>query len=133
MTTTIHDSKGGTVDDATLKRLTAEMLSALPTIITDTGERDAAEPRIRGALGQLDRMGSEPLLCQLAAHPDTRRWMRDHDADAFRAIQLAGVALGSVGLYYVCPHEDEDLVLLGKPDRPPLCPIHRVPMILQPD
>jgi hypothetical protein len=44
---------------------------------------------------------------------------------------LPGEPSTPLGNYYVCPREDEDVILLSIPAEPPLCPVHGVPMILQ--
>ena len=84
----------------------------------------------------MDRPAGEarlPLIDALAMHPATRRWLRDHGAaeDTLRAWDdLGGTPTAPVGLYYVCPEQDYDDVLLAVPAQLPLCPEHKIPMTL---
>lgn len=121
------------MDDTTLRSLAGKLLAQLPTLIPEDPERTPiADSITAGLAGHEGGAGPEPLLDALAAHPVTRAWMRQHGAaeDVVRG-GLPGNSTTPRGLYYVCPEEDEDLILLTVPAAPPVCPIHGVLMILE--
>lgn len=125
------------MDETTLRRLAAEFLTELPKEITDPAERPPVAEAISAALAAPEGEGRRPLLDALSSHPATRRWMREHGAvaaDVDRAWEaLPGQPTTRLGLYYVCPEEDEDTVLHTVPAQPPLCSRHGVPMNLVQD
>ncbi|MGD9525354.1 MAG: hypothetical protein AB7V44_01050 [Pseudonocardia sp.] len=120
------------MDETTLRGLAEQLLTELPQTIPDDAERAPIADAIAAALSVPDGEGRGPLLDALSAHPATRAWMREHGAseDVVRS-GLPGNPTTPLGLYYVCPEDDEDLVLLTVPAQPPLCPVHGVPMTLQ--
>jgi hypothetical protein len=121
------------MDETTLRRLAADLLAELPEKIPDDAERRPVAEALTAALGAPEGEGRGPLLDALDAHPATRQYMREHgaDDDVVRGGGLYGNPTDPLGLYYMCPQEDEDVVLLSIPAQPPLCTTHGVPMILQ--
>jgi hypothetical protein len=125
------------MDVTTLRRLATQLQDELPAVIPDDAERASVADAITTALAASEGESQEALLKALAAHPATRAWMRGHGAaeDAFRGgLPGSPGMLGDTtagGLYYVCPREDEDAILLVLPAQPPLCPNHGIPMTLQ--
>jgi hypothetical protein len=117
------------MDESTLRRLAVDLLAELPERIPDAAERD---PVAEGLTAALAAGGRALLLDALSAHPVTRQYMREHgaDDDVVRG-GLPGNPTTPLGLYYVCPNEDEDVVLLSIPAQPPRCSKHGVPMVLQ--
>lgn len=122
------------MDEHAVRQLAEELLTALPSELPDAAERTRVVAAITAALAAPEGSARQELLTALSAHPTTRRWMREHGAmeDALR-VSLPGDPTGRQGLYYVCLHEDEDAVLLRRPAEPPLCSVHRIPMILAQD
>lgn len=124
------------MDETTLRGLGARLLVELPTEIADSAERQPVADDIRTALTKPEGGGRQHLLDALSSHPATRDWMRRHGAvfeDVDRSWDLQGLPTGPLGLYYVCPKLDHDDVLEEVPVRPPLCPVHEVPMIIPQD
>lgn len=128
------------MDEHAVRRLAGELLAALPSEFPDAAERTRVAAAITDALEAPQEQVRKELLAVLSAHPATRRWMREHGAmeDALRVslpgnVSMAGNSTGQPALYYVCPDEDEDAILLRQPAEPPLCSVHRIPMILQQD
>lgn len=124
------------MDEITLRRLAAQLLAELPERIPDAAERAPVADAVSAALATPDgEVGGEEgtaLTDALSMHPAIRAWMRQHGAgdDVVRG-GLPGNPTTPVGLYYVCPHDDEDLVLLAVPPQPPHCPTHGVAMVLE--
>jgi hypothetical protein len=121
------------MDEATLRRLALELLDS-PRAEIPPAERGGVADAITAALAVPEGAARAALIDALSAHPVTRRWMREHGAteDEVRG-SLAGLSTTPVGLYYVCPKEDEDTILLSVPAQPPRCTIHGLPMILEQD
>jgi len=120
------------MDETTLRRLAADLLAELPGKIPDGAERGPVAEALSAALGTPEGEGRAGLLDALSAHQATRRYMREHgaDDDVIRG-GLPGISTATLGLYYLCPEEDKDEVLLSIPAQPPLCPVHGIPMVLQ--
>ena len=120
------------MDETTLRQLADELLIELPATIPDPTERTPVADAIESALAAPEGQGSAALLGALSTNSRTRRWMREHGAvdDVVRG-GLYGDPPTPFGLYYVCPQEDEDEVLLSVPPQPPRCTVHDIPMILQ--
>ena len=120
------------MDEPTLRQLAADLLAELSDKIPDDAERGPVAQTLGAALDSPEGEGSDSLLEALEAHPETRKYMREHGAydDVVRS-GLPGITTTPVGLYYVCPEGDEDDVLLTIPASPPHCPVHGIPMILQ--
>jgi hypothetical protein len=125
------------MDEDTLRRLADQLLTELPSKITDPARRAPVAERITEALQVRPGDGRLPLLRALGSDEATRQWMRDHGAvspDVDRTwTELPGQPTTPLGLYYMCPHKDEDRVLLAVPAQPPLCSTHGVPMELVQD
>jgi hypothetical protein len=121
------------MDETMLRRLATELLAELPDLIPVDAERAPVKDAIDAALAIPEGQGRMPLLDALSAHRVTREWMREHGAseDVVRGVGLPGNPTTPLGLYYVCPYEDEDLVLLTAPAQPPSCPVHGVEMCLE--
>jgi hypothetical protein len=119
------------MDETTLRRLATELLAELPDLIPIDAERAPVKDAIEAALATPEGQGRTPLLDALSAHRATRGWMSEHIEDVVRGVGLPGNPTTPLGLYYVCPHEDEDLVLLTVPAQPPRCPVHGVEMRLE--
>jgi hypothetical protein len=119
------------MDETTLRQLAADLLAELPEKIPDDAERGPVAEALTAALGTPEGEGRDPLLDALDAHPATRQYMREHGANDDVVRGLPGIPTIPLGLYYVCPHEDEDKVLRSIPAQPPLCPVHGIPMVLQ--
>lgn len=120
------------MDESALQELATELLTELPTQIPDQVERTPVVDAITAALDIPAGESRLPLLYALSSHEATRRWMLAHGAapaDVVR-VGVAGDPTTPLGLYYVCPNKDEDAVLLSIPARPPLCPVHSIPMDL---
>jgi hypothetical protein len=119
------------MDETTLRRLAAELLDELPTIITDPTERTSLADAITAALGVPEGAGRLPLLGALSSHEATRRWMLAHGAAPHDVIRgLPGDPTTPLGLYYMCPNKHEDTVLHSVPAWPPLCSKCGTPMDL---
>jgi hypothetical protein len=120
------------MDESVLRHLAVELLAELADVVPEAAERTAVTQALVTALAAPDGQGRAVLLEALSTHLATRRWMRDHGAndDVVRA-SLPGQATAPIGLYYVCPQEDEDLVLINLPALPPLCTTHGIPMVLE--
>lgn len=122
------------MEEHAVRRLAEELLAQLPSEFPEPGERTRVAAAINGALAAPPERLRKELLEALSAYPATRRWMREHGAmdDALR-VSLSGDPTSTQGLYYVCPKEDEDAVLLSRPAEPPLCSVHKISMVLQED
>jgi hypothetical protein len=120
------------MDETTLRRLATELLAELPDLIPMDAERAPVKHAIEAALATPEGQGRTPLLDALSAHPATRAWMSEHGAgeDVLRRA-LPGDPTTPLGLYYVCPKDDEDLVMLTVPAQPPRCPVHGLEMRLE--
>lgn len=121
------------MDESTLRQLATELLTELPKEIPDPTERTPISDAIMAALDVPEGESHLQLLDALSSHEATRSWMLTHGAapaEVVRGIDVAGQPTTPLGLYYMCPNEDEDEVLLSVPAQPPLCPVHGIPMDL---
>jgi hypothetical protein len=118
------------MDETTLRRLARELLAELPARIPEAADRAAVQEAIEDALAGPEG-DDEPLREAMSAHPGTRAWMREHGAADDSVRGLPGNPTTPLGLYYVCPEADEDLLLFSPPVRPPRCPVHGLEMRLE--
>jgi hypothetical protein len=120
------------MDKTTLRRLARELLPKMPALIAADAERIPVERALMDALASPEGQDG-PLLDALSAHPATRAWIREHGASDDVVRGLPGNPTTPLGLYYVCPEYDEDLLLYNSPTQPPRCPVHGLEMRLERD
>jgi hypothetical protein len=119
------------MDETTLRRLASELLAELPDLIPIEAERAPVTDALQAALTTPEGQGRGPLLDALSDHRTTRAWMSERIEDVVRGVTLDGNPTTPLGLYYVCPEEDEDLLLHTAPAQPPRCPVHDLEMRLE--
>ena len=124
------------MDEEQQRRLALELREALGTIVTDEQERSSVEEELDIALTLPAPERDRRLAEVLAAHPETRAWMRERDPDLVdpdRLVELGGLPTAQLGTYFVCPEGDYDFVRENVGDEVPVCPVHNVPWIAQAD
>jgi Arc/MetJ family transcription regulator len=118
------------MEEPELRDLTAELRADLPRIVADETERASVDAALRRALDLPSGAAKPALRAALAAHAETRKWLRHRlPADTERAIILPGDPTAPLGVLFMCPHEDYDYVRETVSEQVPLCPEHHVALI----
>jgi hypothetical protein len=120
----ILEHEGGIVEETELRELAAALLAELPDEIPDEEERIPVVDGINAALAAPIGSGGLNLLAVLSDHEVTRHWIVEHVGSAPDTLRvgLPGDPTTPQGVYYICPNNDYDVVVLTAPELPPLCP-----------
>lgn len=121
------------MEEAELRRLAAELLARLPDKVSEQ-DRGPVRQELTAALTRPKGEGRRALLTAFRRNADTRQWLREHGSlsadDEERSFNpLDGSPTMDVGYYYRCSKLDNDRMLDAVPATPPLCPVHRIPMV----
>lgn len=117
------------MDETELRSVAAEVLGLLPTLLPDPADHERVKGAIGGALALPAGAGGQPLREALIGNAVVRAWVKKRLADTERLIDLPGDPTGLPDIYYVCPNGDRDRSFDRTPSSPPLCPVHRIPMV----
>jgi hypothetical protein len=124
------------MDDEEQRRLALELRAGLEAVVSDEDEREAVAKELDAALALPGPEGDRRLTDVLAAREETRTWMRERDPDRVdteRLVELLGLPTMPLGTYLVCPEGDFDFVREAVGQEVPLCPVHHLQLIPQPD
>jgi hypothetical protein len=124
------------MDDELQRRLAQELRATLATVVADDVERGTVAEELDAALALPPAESGRQVEEVLAAHAETRAWMRERDPAARDPDRLIGVAGGGLagdptadlGTHFVCPERDFDFVRETVATEVPMCPKHHVPL-----
>ena len=118
------------MEEQDLRDLAGELRATLPRLIADETERASVDAALQRALNLPSGSAKPTLQVALAAHAETRKWLRHRlPDDTERAITIPGDPTAPLGALFMCPHEDYDYVRETVAERVPLCPVHRIALI----
>lgn len=108
-----------------------ELRTELGDVIADSDTRADVEQQLDAALAAPEEIRNRQVADVLRARPETRAWMaqRVTELEVDRIVQPSG-APENVGTYFVCPHADFDFVRDHVGDPVPICPQHRVALVM---
>lgn len=112
------------MEETELRAMMATLLTELPERILNEKERTPIAATIQAALAAPPGSGGLALLAVLSGHEVTRHWLFEHLMSTTDTVRsgLPGDPTTPQGIYYICPNNDYDVVLLTAPELPPRCP-----------